>query len=91
MYWTGKHGKINNGEIRQSSLIITYNNGGKSAEKENKMTNELNARYQVASISTKDGEFARRVKKFTDENNVSHESIYRRGFESYEKEMAEKA
>lgn len=51
------------------------------------MTNELKARYQVASISTKDGEFARRVKKFTDENNVSHETIYRRGLQELEKEI----
>lgn len=53
------------------------------------MEKELKARYTITTVTTKDGEFARRVKEFMEKNNVSHEAVYRRGIEEYEKEISE--
>ena len=51
------------------------------------MTNELKPRYSITTITTVDGEFAQKARNFTKENNVSHEAIYRKGLECYEKEF----
>lgn len=53
------------------------------------MNKEIKARYTIANITTTDYEFAKKIKTDIKKMGLTHEVIYRRGFDEFIQDVAD--